>query len=261
MTRRRIGLIGLGLIGRYVYDALTRDEAFEIAFVHDNDAARLADLPQDVVLGRLEEFRDREASTICELAHPDVSRQWGETFLEAADYFALSVTALGDAGLERRLRQTARANGTTLFVPHGSVVGLDAILDGGDAWKSISIEMRKNPRNLDFRASGIDGDSISETTTLYDGPTRGVCTLFPRNVNTHATLALAGVGMDRTRSVLVADPHNDAAIIAISAKGSGVELEMRRTESITGVSGATTPHSVLESIRRSVSNGSDLVFC
>lgn len=261
MTRRKIGLIGHGQIGSYVYRALADDDRFEVVFVHDANADSLRDLPNDLVLDRLEDFAQRGADLVCELAHADVAKRWGATILKESSFFVLSVTALGDAEIEKTLRATAGENRTTVFVPHGGVMGLDAILDGGDSWEQIEIEMVKHPRNLDFRASGIDGESITEPTVLYDGPTRGVCAMFPRNVNTHATLALAGVGMDNTHSRLIANPDDDSAIVAITARGSGVELVMRRSEQITGVTGATTPRSVLESIRRAASNGRDVVFC
>ena len=40
---------------------------------------------------------------------------------------------------------------------------------------------------------------------MYEGPVRGLCPLAPNNVNTMACGALAGLGLDRTTGVLVAD--------------------------------------------------------
>ena len=40
--------------------------------------------------------------------------------------------------------------------------------------------------------------SKTEPTVLYEGPVRDLCPLAPNNVNTMATLALFGIGFDRT---------------------------------------------------------------
>jgi len=198
---------------------------------------------------------------VCELAHPDVSRRYGTMFLERADYFLLSVTAMADAKLEAELKETALKNGTRLFIPHGGVMGLDAIIEGRDSWEEVSIVMKKNPKNLDFARSGIDPSTITGPTTLYRGPTRGVCPLFPRNVNTHATVALAGVGFDRTHSTLIADPSLNVAILEIYAQGGGVNLELKRSEAITGVSGASTPWAVFRSILNTAPRNPGMHFC
>lgn len=114
-------------------------------------------------------------------------------------------------------------------------------------WEEVTMEMRKHPANLDFSVSGIN-QSIEKETVLYDGSTRDLCPLFPRNVNTHATLALAGIGFDRTHSVLIGDPETSSATLSVTAKGGGVDLRLYRQEEITGVSGASTPWSVYQSI-------------
>jgi aspartate dehydrogenase len=140
-------------------------------------------------------------------------------------------------------------------------MGLDTIIDGREMWETVKIVMKKNPKNLDFARSGIDPSAIRAETVLYEGPTRGVCPKFPRNVNTHATLALGGVGFERTHSTLIADLTLNAAILEIYARGSGVDLEMKRSEEITGVSGASTPWSVLQSILSTAAKDPGMHFC
>jgi aspartate dehydrogenase len=181
--------------------------------------------------------------------------------LSKVDYFLLSVTALADSELERKLAETARRSGTRLFVPHGGIMGLDALIDGRNIWEEVNIFMVKNPKNLDFSSSGIDPSAARNKTELYSGPTRDLCKLFPRNVNTHATAALAGIGFDRTRSTLVADPAVNTAIMEIHTRGGGVDLLLKRSEEITGVSGASTPWSVLRSIYSTGVQAPGMHFC
>ncbi len=262
-TKRSIGLIGHGLIGSYVYQQISSNPGcnVEIAFVYDQDPSRTENLPKESVLDRIEDFVSKTVDMICELAHPDVSQHYGSLFLEHTDYFLLSVTAMADAELEKTLREMALTSGTRLFVPHGGVMGLNDIIDGRAMWETVKIVMKKNPQNLDFARSGVNPAAIHAETVLYDGPTRGVCAKFPRNVNTHATLALGGIGFERTHSVLIADPTLNTAILEIYARGAGVNLEMKRSEEITGVSGASTPWSVLQSILSTAAKDPGIHFC
>ena len=102
--------------------------------------------------------------------------------------------------------------------------------------------MKKPVRSLDFSSvPGIDPAAITGETTLFDGTAREICPLYPRNVNSHAALALAGIGFDRTRSVLIADPALEVSIIEVEARGGGVEISIRRENPMMGVSGVMDP--------------------
>ena len=250
----RIGIIGFGSIGNYVYDQVTSkpELAIDVAFVHNRSTDKLARVPRHLILERLANFADRGADLVVELAHPTVTRTFGVALLRTTDYMPLSLTALSDADLEQNLVSTALDHGTRLLIPHGAVVGMEAINDGRELWDEVTMVMKKNPRNLDFSDHpSMTADMVEGETVIYDGPTRAICSLFPRNVNAHAALALGGIGFDSTRSVLIAIPGADHSTIEIQAKSDGVELQIRRLTQMIGVSGVFTLISTLASITRS----------
>ncbi len=264
MNKARIGLIGLGYVGRYVYEQISsRPELrLEVAFVHDLVAERLAGLPAELVLSDITLFASRRPDLVVEMAHPAVTRQFGELFLRETDYMPLSMTAFADQGLQDRLLDTARRSDTCLFVPHGAVVGLESIFEGRELWEEVTMVMKKNPRNLDFSsAPQCKPADITTPTVLYDGATRGVCPLFPRNVNSHATVALAGIGFDRTRSVLVADPSLDVSVIELTARGKGIAMRIERSNPLKGVSGVFTLHSTLAAVCRAKGTVGAIQIC
>ncbi len=264
MNKARIGLIGLGYIGRYIYDQITSrpDLGLEVVFVHEQAAERLAGLPADAALPDIRAFASRRPDLVVEMAHPGVTRQFGEMFLRETDYMPLSMTAFADEGLQERLLETARRRGTRLFIPHGAVVGLENIFEGRELWEEVAMVMKKNPKNLDFSAAPqFKAGEITQATVLYDGPTRAVCPMFPRNVNSHATVALAGIGFDRTRSVLVADPSLDVSVIEITARGRGVAMKIERSNPLKGVSGVFTLNSTLAAITRAKGPGGAMQIC
>jgi len=117
------------------------------------------------------------------------------------------------------------------------------VIGSADTWEDRS----------DFRAT------IDAETTLYDGPTRGICAEFPRNVNSHATVAVAGLGFDATTSTLIADPEATDATHQIVAEGDGTRLEIGRTSAIEGVTGSYTLDSIWGTIGRIVDDAPGLV--
>jgi aspartate dehydrogenase len=249
----RIGIIGYGYIGRHVVNEIGKGSApgLALAFVHARRPEQLAALPQALRADRLDDIERFGAELIVECAHPEITLRHGAQFLRHADYLPLSVNALGDERTEAALRDAAIQSGHRLLIPHGALIGLDNLVEVRGNWAEATITFRKHPNNIDFRDSGIDGASIDGVRVLYDGPVRGITRLFPRNVNTMTTFALATVGLDRCRGVLVADPSLDVAIAEVRAVGlDGSVHESRKVVPVVGVSGTEMLASQLGSIVR-----------
>ena len=262
--KARIGIIGYGYIGSYVCEQIqTRPKlGLDVAFVYNRTREKLADLSPDLVLENLADFEPREADLIVELAHPAITREYGTAFLEQTDYMPLSLTAFADAQVEQDLREQAEKNNPCLYIPHGAIVGLEALEEGREVWDEVTMVMKKNPGNLDFSEHpSLEADQIQDETVLYDGPARGICPLFPRNVNSHAALALGSIGFDRTRSVLVAVPGLEVSILEIEARGQGVEVKIQRSNPMKGVSGVFTLVAALASICRAKAPEAGLQIC
>jgi len=253
----RIGLLGYGQIGRAVHHMIDKDSqnGMEVVFIHDEKPGAVKDIPEYLILKDLGNFAAKEADLVVEMAHPEVTRQWGAAILEKTNYLLISVTALADRELEEKLRATAREYGTRAFIPHGGVVGMDALLENRDVWDEVTVTMKKPPKNVDCSAAGVDADAITGETVLYDGPTRDICPKFPRNVNTLAAIAYAGIGFERTRAILVVNPEWKTATVAIEARGPGIQLNVERVEGITGVTGASTPASIYNTVQMIGSTG------
>lgn len=250
--QKRIAVIGYGQIGsslcKHVFEDLTGD--MKIIGIYDSNSSIAAQIPDDLFQPSIEELLGQSPDLVVEAAHPEAVRNHGGSVLGQCDLMIMSVSALGDQKLEDSLTQTARENGTFLYIPHGATLGLDGLRDGLTLWEEVAITMRKNPRNLNFSAAPNlePGQDVGEVL-LYDGPTRGVLPLFPKNVNSHATLALATLGMDKTRSILISDPSLDESVIEIDAFGGGTRIHIERRNPIKGVTGKLTIFSVLQSIR------------
>lgn len=251
--KRRIGVAGYGYIGRYLCDMIRTnpDWNLDLAFVWNRDPARLADLPPELVLEDLDDLAARSPDLVVECAHPAVTLAHGAAILRVADYLPLSVNAFADPRIEASLPALAEAEGRRIFIPHGALIGLDNLVEMRAMWDKVTITFRKNPANIDFGDSGIDPATIRGETLVYDGSVRGIAQKFPRNVNTMTTCALATVGLDRCRAVLVADPALDVAIAEVRAVGrDGSVHQSLKMQPVVGVSGTEMLAAQIGSVLR-----------
>ena len=247
--KKRIGLIGFGFIGHQVFERLQADPHLEVAFVHNRSSDALIAVPYAARLNDLARAADRSPDMVVEMAHPRYTREHGQQLLRHADYLPLSVTALADDALRIRLLATAREHGTRLLVPHGALMGTDNLAEG--RWEQVSITFWKNPAHIDFSDSGFDPASITRETVVYDGPVRGIAALYPRNVNTMVTCALATTGLDACQARLIAVPGYDRGRIRVEATGAGgARLVLEKEQPMAGVSGTEMFESQWRSIRR-----------
>jgi len=140
----------------------------------------------------------------------------------------LSAGALADDGLREGAERAALHSGALLYVPSGGIGGLDALKGACEAGvDSVTIQVAKPPaawKGIAYvEACKVNLDALREALTLFEGPAREGVPHFPQNVNIAAVLSLAGIGFDRTRLKVVADPSLTRNTHTIRVEGkSGV---------------------------------------
>ena len=201
MSKVRIGLLGCGSIGGFLARHILAEgagDAVELGYVFDVDEKRLQDIPAACRVARPAELFSRPADLVVEAAHADLIKEVGLRLVERSDLLLFSITALADEAFRSALETAAVKSGRKVFLPHGAMIGVDGLVDAGPTLKSVTVTTTKSPASL-----GLPPDKHA---VVYEGPVREACAKFPRNVNVHAAIALAGLGFDRTVSRIVADP-------------------------------------------------------
>src|SRR5512138_141077 len=214
----RIALIGGGTIARLVLEYVRRAELgrFEIvALLGRPGAARARELAREFSVKYVENQKTLAAEkpqVVIEAASHEAVREHLVGLLEAGiGVVVLSAGALIEDALRTAAEAAASRTGALLFVPSGGIGGLDALktacLAGVD---EASIEVAKPPaawKQIAYIESRrIALDDLRSPLTLFEGTAREGVPHFPQNVNIAAILALAGIGPDRTRLKVVADP-------------------------------------------------------
>lgn len=257
---RKVGIVGFGKLGRFLYDHLAEDGEHEVAFVWNRSPAALEGIDPALVLDDLRAAPER-ADLIVEVAHPAITWEHGAHFLAGADLMVGSPTALARPGVLEGLR------GRALYVPRGALPGLEEVqrLRARGALAEARITMRKHPASLkvaDYTPSGgVD--------VVHDGPLRPLCDRAPNNVNTMAVLALAsGLGFDGVHASLVADPSLEHHITEVELYGpdtGGPRFSLVLTRSSPAGAGAVTSvatlSSFLESVRAARGHDTGLHLC
>jgi aspartate dehydrogenase len=236
----RISVIGVGSIGRYLIErvhagAVGRVELASIADVPEA-RARLVDLAARTgcraTTDPLDLLTDKP-DVVVEAAAQAVVRQYAVPLLEGgADVMVISVGALADAGLLAAMTGAAERSGRRVHVPAGAIGGLDVLRAASlDQLSEVTLVTSKPPRALAgapfFEANPVDLAAIRQRTVIFEGAAADAVKLFPANVNVAAALSLAGLGAERTRMQVVADPTLDRNVHEVVARGSFGELTLR----------------------------------
>ena len=257
MSTMRIGLLGCGSIGGFLAShILSRGAAdsMELGYVFDKDEKRLGDIPAACrVTGLADLLAAQPADLVVEAAHADLLKEVALRVAQRSDMLLFSITALADEAFRTTLEQTAIKSGRKIFLPHGAMIGIDGLADAGPTLKSVTVTTTKSPASL-----GLPPDKYA---VVYEGPVRQACAKFPRNVNVHAAIALAGLGFDRTISRIVADPAVSTNSHLVEVEGTGYKFRIDVSSEAGGkVTGAYTPQSALGTLQRICRSGGGLRF-
>jgi aspartate dehydrogenase len=255
----RIGIAGLGTIGMPVAQALARGiPGLELAAVCSGRAGvaakKLAEAKIDTPVVGIDELVTR-SQVVVECVPTPAFRAVAEPTLGAG---LTMVTVSGAAILEAEdLVQLARVSGARIILVTGALLGLDAVRAAAEGdLRSVTIVSRKPPGSLNgapyLKEKGIDVSRLNGPTKVFDGSARDGARGFPANVNVAAALSLAGLGPDRTRLEIWADPAVTRNIHTIEVDADSARFTMT-IENVPSegnpATGRITPLSVIAALR------------
>jgi aspartate dehydrogenase len=208
----RVGLAGLGAVGLEVAKRLIAGVpglTLAAIAVRDADKARRA-LPElgTIAIKPATALAD-DCDVVVECLPPPLFRDVAISAIDKGRIFMpLSVAQLLD---NWDLVARAKEKGARILPPTGALIGLDAVRAAAEGTiNSITMITRKPPVGLEgapyLIAHKISVAGLTEPLKVFDGTAREGARGFPANVNVAAALGLAGIGPDRTRLQIWADP-------------------------------------------------------
>jgi aspartate dehydrogenase len=255
----RVAIAGLGPIGKRVAEALDRgiDGLALVAVSAQNPGKHrswLADLtnpPAVLPIDALSEVADM----VIECAPAKLVRSIVEPFVtNGKTAVVLSAGALLD---HEDLIELAKQSGGQIVVPTGALIGLDAVTAAA-VGKIHSVKMVTRKPVLGLAGApyivenNIDIETITEPLRIFEGTAREAAKGFPANLNVAVALSLAGIGPDRTRLEIWADPTVMRNIhrVDVEADSARFSMSIENIPSENPKTGRITALSVIAYLRK-----------
>jgi aspartate dehydrogenase len=237
MAVRNLAVIGCGAIGSSVIELLRDDAEVRVTqvIVPASNLAQARALcarvaPQARVLERVDLANGARPDLLVECAgHDAVGDHVLPALRAGVASVVVSIGALHDADAMLALEAAATDGGTHVSLVSGAIGGIDALaaarIGGLDSviytGRKPALSWRGTPAERDFNLA-----ALTEPTVIFTGSAREAARLYPKNANVAATVSLAGLGLDRTRATLIADPRAQRTVHRIEAVGTFGRLDL-----------------------------------
>jgi len=262
----KIGLLGVGAIGRTIATALDRKQVnAELVALADQDQARAAALSAELAshppVVSIDEMIERADLAVEAASQAALAEFVPKALKRGRDILIMSVGGL--LGHQDWFRQ-AQEKGCRIYVPSGAIAGLDGI-------KSASIgrieaaELTSRKPVAALRGSkyvvdrGIQLDNLREETVIFEGPAEEAARAFPATSNVAASLRLAVEPSAPVCVRVVAVPGGSENIHEIRVQGEFGRLSVRvenvpsksnpRTSQLAAFSAIATLKNLTQSLR------------
>jgi aspartate dehydrogenase len=229
MAAMKVGLVGCGNIASDLCEAMADGRIMaEVSALTDVDADKAERLRQQYKLNAVIGTLDETAAACDFLVEAAVAATVPDVVRTAAKHGVdCLIMSLGGLMLNPDLFGVARQGNVLICQPSGAICGLDGIRSAMQAGlDSVTLTTCKPPAGLKGAPylvnNGISLDGLTEPFVVFDGSALDAVKAFPANVNVAAALSLAGIGAERTKVRVVADPAattNSHEIVAIGPFG------------------------------------------
>ena len=253
----KVGIAGFGTIGQSVAVALRRGiEGLELAAVCSRDREKAK---RNMARASVPVVGPRELAEACDVivdcAPKSAFREIAEPALEAGR----TLVTVSGAGLLQHpeVIDLARSRGSRIVLATGALLGLDAVRAAAEGEiHQVRMISRKPPAALagapHLAEAGISIENLAAPLRVFEGSAREGARGFPANVNVAAALGLAGIGPDRTRLEIWADPSIDRNTHEIEVEADSARFSLRIENVPTAENPATgkiTALSVIAALR------------
>lgn len=231
--RIRAVFIGWGAINVRVGALLAqRNTAIDIVGIAAIDTPEnRASIPHGVrFLTSPEELAPLKPDIVVEAAGRAAIDVWAELALAATPSLIIaSTSAFCDETLLTRLTTVAEHHGSRILIPSGAIGAVDALASASVlGLEEVTHQIVKPP--IAWKGTPaekiLDLAALTDRAVFFSGSARQAASHYPQNANATVVTALAGVGLDRTRVEMVADPTVRINGHRIIARGDFGRLEI-----------------------------------
>jgi aspartate dehydrogenase len=240
-VKNRIGVIGCGTIGSELALAIdkSRIKNAVIVFLFDSMTDASLNLRHKLLYNHPPVFSKfsqltssspfKEADIIVEAASQAAVKTFAKKIISSnKSLMIMSTGALSDIHLLEQLYNSVIKHDSHIYLPTGAIAGIDALCSVKHLLDFVMLTTTKNPQSLAgapfFELGNTKPETIRKRKLLYDGNASNAIKMFPTNINVAVLLSLAGLGTEKTRVRVIADPNTDRNEHQIVARGRFGEI-------------------------------------
>ncbi len=220
----KIALIGNGAIARLVSNFCAERPARFTVIGALGLVADKVSVGAHTIVHTLPELLALKPDLVVECAGHGAVQAYCALILNAGiNLVIVSTGSLADAALWNEVTEAAARSTAQLKLPAGALPGVDALASAKLAGlTSVTLRSSKPPKAWKGTPAEKthDLDAIATPTVLFSGNAREAALMFPKNANVAATAAIAGLGFENTKVMLVADPGVTQNIHRLEAHGA-----------------------------------------
>lgn len=230
MQTHEVVLIGFGAIGSAVFERMSTHPGIRITHVVVSEGE--CEAVQQRLGERAQAVSEvpAAATLVLECAgHGALQQHVLPALARGTECAILSIGALATDDLPARLEAAARQGGTRLHLLSGAIGGIDAIASARHAGLDEVVYIGRKPpmgwKNTPAEQQ-VDLDALMQPAVILEASAREAAHLYPKNANVAATLSLAGMGLDKTRVRLIADPGVRENVHEVEVRGAFGEMKV-----------------------------------
>jgi aspartate dehydrogenase len=226
----KIALLGNGAIAKLVTQfCAARSGRYKViaALGLESDVVSVGAHP---IVRSLPEFLAFKPDLVVECAGHGAVKAHGAAILKAGiNLVVVSTGSLADQELWNEISAAAESSTAQLKLPAGALPGVDSLAAGKLAGiDRVELTSSKPPKAWSGTPAEKSHDLVKITTptVIFSGSAREAALAFPKNANVAATAALAGIGFEKTRVTLIADPGVTQNVHKLEADGAFGSLRL-----------------------------------
>ncbi len=273
--KKKISIIGCGAIGSELAQHVDSNMAKNVTLLSildirpENAEALKSKLSNNspLLFNDFDDFVKSESFKEVELVIEAASQNAITSYLNQLisfkkDVLVMSVGAFANSAFFSEVSRNVESNDINIYVPSGAIAGIDALKSVKNSVSYVTLTTTKNPNSLKdspfFKNNNFTVDSIKKRTLIFEGSAIEAVQNFPANVNVAALLGLAGIGIEKTKVNVIADPSIRINKHEIKVIGKFGELIVR----VKNIPSSTNPKtsylailSVIECLRSITTKG------
>jgi aspartate dehydrogenase len=224
----RITIVGLGSRGTKLAEAADKMMEVKRIYLLDVKKERAEEVAATINKAEIIDNIDEElyhCDLVIECATQSAAKEIiPKVVARGVDIMVMSVGALVDDEFRQSVTEKAAQCDAKVYIPSGAICGTDGLRSSAIG-EVEEVELITTMPATSFDdvpyvvKEGIDLKSIKEKTVLFTGTAREAVQLFPRNVNVAAIVSIMGVGFDRTKVTIAADPETKINAHELKIKG------------------------------------------